>query len=200
MISFKKWGGLSTLLPTTNAEGLGDGDAFWLASAQKGDRVAFQKLLEHHYDMIYQVAYRFTGHSEDAEDITQDVCITLAHKINSYRGEAKFKTWLYTIIVNACLDAHRKRDRQHAHLINYSEFEAHDRAVNHDNAKQIAWLYRELAKFKEPFKETAFLVLAEDLSHAEVGQILGCSESTVSWRMHEVRNKLKAQQESDHEG
>jgi RNA polymerase sigma-70 factor (ECF subfamily) len=200
MIAFKKWTGLSKLLNSASGELPMDSETRWLTLAQKGDRLAFQKLLELHYDMIYQVAYRFTGHSEDAEDITQDVCVGLASKIHAYRGEAKFKTWLYTIIVNACLDGHRKRDRQYAQLADYLEYEAHDRAVNHDNAQQVAWLYRELARLKEPFKETAFLVLAQDLSHAEVGQILGCSESTISWRMHEIRHKLKALMESDHEG
>ncbi|MDD1610929.1 MAG: RNA polymerase sigma factor [Methylococcaceae bacterium] len=197
MIAFKKWTGL---LNAASGEVPMDSEMRWLTLAQKGDRLAFQKLLELHYDTIYQVAYRFTGHSEDAEDITQDVCVGLANKIHAYRGEAKFKTWLYTIIVNACLDGHRKRNRQYAQLVDYLEFEAHDRAVNHDKAQQIASLYRELARLKEPFKETAFLVLAQDLSHAEVGQILGCSESTISWRMHEIRHKLKALMENDHEG
>jgi RNA polymerase sigma-70 factor (ECF subfamily) len=200
MIAFKKWTGLSKLLNSASGESLIDTESRWLRLAQQGDRVAFQQLLELHYDMIYQVAYRFTGHSEDAEDITQDVCVGLANKIHDYRGEAKFKTWLYTIIVNACLDGHRKRDRQHAQLADYLEYAAHIQAVNQDNAQQVAWLYRELARLKEPYKETAFLVLAEDLSHAEVGKILGCAESTISWRMHEIRHQLKAQMESDHEG
>lgn len=182
---FSKWIGLSS-----------QGEDHCVLLAQKGDRLAFQQLLEFHYDMIYQVAYRFTGHSEDAEDITQDICVGLAQKIKSYNSKAKFKTWLYRIIINACLDNYRKCDSQHNNLSDYLEFEAHDRAVNNDKAKQIAWLYRELAKFNEPYKETAFLVLAEDLSHAEVGKILGCSESTVSWRMHEIRNKIKVQMES----
>ncbi|MSP27853.1 MAG: RNA polymerase sigma factor [Methylococcales bacterium] len=200
MIAFKKWTGLSKLLNSSSGEVPIDSKTRWLTQAQQGDRLAFQKLLENHYEMIYQVAYRFTGHSEDAEDITQEVCVGLASKIHAYRGEAKFKTWLYTIIVNTCLDGHRKRDRQYAQLVDYLEYEAHDRAVSDDNAQQVAWLYRELARLKEPFKETAFLVLAEDLSYAEVGKILGCSESTISWRMHEIRHKLKALMESDHEG
>lgn len=200
MIAFKKWTGLSKLLNSASGEVPLDSETRWVTLAQKGDRLAFQKLLELHYDMIYQVAYRFTGQCEDAEDITQEVCVGLASKIHAYRGEAKFKTWLYTIIVNACLDGHRKRERQYAQLADYLEYQAHDRAVSDDNAQQVAWLYRELARLKEPFKETAFLVLAEDLSHADVGKILGCSESTISWRMHEIRHKLKALMESDHEG
>lgn len=200
MIAFKKWTGLSKLLSSASGEVPIDSETRWLTLAQQGDRLAFQKLLESYYDMIYQVAYRFTGQCEDAEDITQEVCVGLASKIHAYRGEATFKTWLYRIIVNACLDGHRKRARQQTQLADYLEYEAYDRAVSHDTAQQVAWLYRELATFKEPFKETAFLVLAADLSHAEVGKILGCSESTISWRMHEIRHKLKALMESNHEG
>ncbi|CAG1771250.1 ECF RNA polymerase sigma factor SigW [uncultured bacterium] len=197
MIAFKQWTGLSKLLNSSSGEAL-EQETYWLTHAQKGDRLAFQKLLEQHYDSIYQVAYRFTGHSEDAEDITQEVCIGLARKIQDYRGEAKFKTWLYRIIINTCLDSYRKQNREQSQIDRYLEFEAHNRTVSDDRIQQVTWLYRELAKLKNPFKETAFLVLAEDLSHAEVGEVLGCPESTISWRMHEIRNQLKAVVENDH--
>lgn len=200
MLTLKKWTGLSTLLPPFEDRISSFNETHCLARVRKGDRQAFQSLLEQYYDTIYQVAYRFTGHSEDAEDITQDVCVGLADKIGSYRGDAQFKTWLYRLIINACLDAHRKTDRQNTNSVNYLEFAEHKRTVSHDKNQQITWLYRELAKFDEPFKETAFLVLAQDLSHAEVAQILGCTESTISWRMYEIRNKLKALMESGHAG
>jgi len=200
MIAFKKWMGLSNLLASSGGEVSIDHDEQWLILAKKGDRSAYEKLLKKYYGTIYQVAYRFTGHSADAEDVTQDVCEKLASTIHAYRGEAQFKTWLYTIIVHTCLDIHRKHNCQQAQLNNYLAFEVLNRAVNHDNGLQVAWLYRELAKLKEPFKETAFLVLAEDLSHAEASRIMGCSESTVSWRMHEIRGKLKALVEGGYEG
>jgi RNA polymerase sigma-70 factor (ECF subfamily) len=196
MIAFNKW---PNRLSSGNEQPI-DSEAQWLKLAQGGDRVAFQNLLELHYDTIYQVAYRYKGHSEDAEDIAQEVCLGLAAKIRTFRGEAKFKTWLYTIIVNACLDCQRKRARQHEQLSTYQEFAEFDRETGRDKSQQVAWLYRALAQLPEPFKETAFLVLAEDLSHAEVGKILGCAEATVSWRMHEVRKQLKALMEDSHEG
>ena len=196
IVALKKWAGLSEFFNASNSEDL---ELFWLKKAQQGDRLAFQKLLEQHYNSIFQVAYRFTGHTEDAEDITQEVCIGLAHKIQNYRGEAKFQTWLYRIVVNACLDKHRKEEREQDYATRYLEFETHNRTINNDKQQSIAWLYRELAKLKPPFKETAFLVLAEDLSHAEVGEVLGCSEATISWRMHEIRHQLKAIAENYHD-
>jgi len=159
---------------------------------RKGDRRAFQMLLEGHYDMIHRVAYRFTGFMEDADDIAQDVCMTLADKIKSFRGESSFRTWLYRIVVNSCKDHIKKRATSRTNDVGYIELENSQRAASADTNKMVAWIYREIAQLGEPLKGTALLVLAEDLSHAEAGNVLGCAESTVSWRMHEVRKLLKA--------
>ena len=77
--------------------------------AGNGDRGAFQELLERHYDTLYRVAYRFTGSEADAEDIAQDVCLALADKIASFRGQSQFSTWLYRVAMNACRDFARKQ-------------------------------------------------------------------------------------------
>ena len=200
MIGFKKWPSTVSFFNNSRGEALLENDRQCLLLAQQGNRSAFQRLLEKHYDTIYQVAYRYTGHSEDAEDITQDVCIKLADKISEYRAEAKFETWLYTIIMHVCLDRHRKSSRQQQQINSYLEYADFDREVNQENTLKIVWLYQQLAKLHEPFKETAFLVLAENLSHLTVSQILNCSEGTVSWRMHEVRKQLKDLVGSEDEG
>ena len=57
-------------------------------SASQGDREAFRRLLERHYDMINRVALRFTGSGADAEDIAQDVCLALVRKIQAFRSES----------------------------------------------------------------------------------------------------------------
>ncbi len=165
------------------------------ARAAEGDAVAFQSLLERNYDRIYRIALRFTGMQQDAEDLTQDICTTLATRLRSFRGEARFSTWLYRIVVNAARDLHRKRstaDRLHA---TYGEVAELAREQAAETAKEIAWLYDTLERFGEDLRQTAILVVAEGLSHAEAAEILDIKESTVSWRMHELRKKLKAQAE-----
>ena len=64
--------------------------------------------------------------------------------------------------------------------------------------QKIAWLYRSIAGLQTDLKETALLVLAEEMSHAEAGQVLGCAESTISWRMSEIRKQLKLLWERSH--
>jgi RNA polymerase sigma-70 factor (ECF subfamily) len=63
-------------------------------SAANGDREAFGELLERHYGRILGLSHRLLGNRTEAEDLAQDVCVGLARKIRSFRGEAKFTTWL----------------------------------------------------------------------------------------------------------
>lgn len=166
-------------------------DFILIELAKKGDRIAFEQLLERHYTMIYRVAYRFTGYAEDAQDIAQEVCVGLVHKLASFSGKSSFSTWLYRIVVNSCHDFHKKRG-SHRNLENsYIEFEKHIDAENSELKQKRIWLYRSIEKLEKSLKETAILVLTEELSHAQAGEILGCAESTISWRMHEVRKQLK---------
>ena len=79
-----------------------DPDADLLAAAIAGDRDAFGALLQRHYNRIHGLAWQLTGSRADADDIAQDVCCTLVEKIASFRGEAKFTTWLCGIVVQ-CL-------------------------------------------------------------------------------------------------
>jgi RNA polymerase sigma-70 factor, ECF subfamily len=173
-------------------------DQTLIEKAQNGDRAAFQQLLEQNYNMIYRVAYRFTGHNEDAEDVAQEVCVGLVHKLKSFRGESSFSSWLYRIIVNTCHDLHKKRKNHRELEHKYTEYENLDNAGKNDGKLQLAWLYRTLATLEQPYKETALLVLTEGISHAQAGEILGCAESTISWRMSEVRKMLKSKLDSYH--
>ena len=83
-----------------------------LARACAGDRTAFARLVELNYDLIFRIAWRWSGSREDGEDIAQEVCIRLAKAIRGWRGEAAFTTWLYALTMNAARDHGRKRARQ----------------------------------------------------------------------------------------
>ncbi len=172
-----------------------------ITSAQAGDERAFEQLLEYRYDTIYRFAYKWCGNKSDAEDITQQACIKLARGLSQYKHEAAFSTWLYRLVINCAKDWQRQQQR-HTHE---SEYEASSAASNESaiesNTKLdephrgdliiylnqlLAWL----AQLGEEFKETILLVFGEGLSHGEAAKILQIKESTVSWRIHNVRKKL----------
>ena len=157
--------------------------------ATQGNRAAFEALLRRHYDLMHRVAWRMTGSQTDAQDICQDVCCALVERIASFRGEAKFTTWLVGIVRNACLDHHRRHStltRLKGHLTVLAGM-----ATPPDGRDLFrrSWLASELARLSPLLRETVVLVVGEGMTHAEAAAALGVSESTISGRMHEVRRQ-----------
>jgi RNA polymerase sigma factor (sigma-70 family) len=157
--------------------------------ATHGNRAAFEALLRRHYDLMHRVAWRMTGSQTDAQDICQDVCCALVERIASFRGEAKFTTWLIGIVRNACLDHHRRHStltRLKGHLAVLAGMAA---LPDGRDLFRRTWLASELARLSPLLRETVVLVAGEGLTHAEAAIALGVTESTVSGRMHEVRRQ-----------
>jgi len=157
--------------------------------AAQGDRTAFEALLRRHYDLMYRVAWRMTGSQSDAQDICQDVCCALVERIASFRGEAKFTTWLIGIVRNACHDHHRRNStltRLKDHVAVLAGMAA---PPDGRDLFRRSWLASELARLSPTLRETVVLVVGEGMTHAEVAATLGVTESTISGRMHEVRRQ-----------
>jgi RNA polymerase sigma-70 factor (ECF subfamily) len=83
-------------------------DADLITRAAGGDASAFQKLVERHRSMVYRVAYQFAGNHHDAEDIAQEVFIKVYRSLDRFRQDAQLSSWMYRIVMNACID-HRRR-------------------------------------------------------------------------------------------
>jgi RNA polymerase sigma factor (sigma-70 family) len=167
-----------------------DPDRDLVDRATDGDRDAFESLLRRHYDRMHRLAWRLTGSGADAEDIAQEVCCTLVEKLGSFKGEAKFSTWLMGIVVNAFRD-HRRRGLTLTRLRERLSVLAGLAALpDGRDAFRRSWLASELARLDPLLRDTVVLVVGEDLTHAEAARALGVAESTVSWRMHEARRQL----------
>jgi len=177
-----------------------DPDRDLVEQACGGDRRAFAALLERHYDRIHRVAWRLTGSVPDAEDIAQDVCCAVVEKIGSFQRRARFTTWLVGIVVNACHDHRRRRQasaRARERLAVLADLTPPPDGRDSDRQR---WLASELSRLDPLLRDTVVLIVGEDMTHAEAALALGVAESTVSWRMHEVKRKLKhqlAKEESD---
>ena len=165
-------------------------DADLVAAASSGSRAAFETLLRRHYGRIHGIAWQLTGSRADADDVAQDVCLALVEKIASFRGEAKFTTWLTGITFNACRDFRRKR-RSLSGMIDRLTVLAGIQEAHADPYDGI-WLTSAIARLKPALRDTVVLVAAQQLTYAEAAQILGIAENTVAWRMHEARRILSA--------
>ena len=171
-----------------------DENKVWVLQSRNGDPAAFEMLIRAHQRMIHSLTYRMTGSLEDAEDLAQEAFIRAYRQLDSYQGTAKFSSWLYRIAVNACLNWRQRENRRGQ--IHASWAESND-ALQPEPAspggEDATTQEVQAALMKLPAKQRAAIVLTvyDGHNHAEAAKILGCSETTVSWRVFAARRKLK---------
>ena len=162
------------------------------SAAAAGDRDAFAALLARHYDRIFNLTYRLLGSRSDAQDLTQDICAALPTKLRNWRGEARFSTWLYRVIVNAAHDLRRRRTTYSKATAGWGDWEVARQNEIETNCAAIDWLTQTMTQLPPDLRDTIALICGEDLSQAEAGLILGITEGTVAWRMSEIKKRLRA--------
>lgn len=160
-------------------------------AAARGDRAAFSALLERHYDRLFALAWRLTGERAEAEDLTQDICLALPHKLTGFRGEARVGTWLYRIAVNAAHDRRRRRASHTRAAEGWGDWELNRTDAAREERAQLDWLTTAMRKLPEDLRDTLALVL-DDLTQAEVAEVLGVAPGTVAWRVSEAKKHLRA--------
>lgn len=167
-----------------------DPDSDLVAGAVAGEREAFGLLLQRHYDRIHGLAWQLTGSRADADDIAQDVCCTLVERIGSFRGEARFTTWLCGIVFNACRDLHRRRRSFGGLTRRLAVLTGLARAPDGRDLHDAMWVKSAIAGLPAAYRDTVVLVAGQQLTHAEAAAILNVAEATISWRLHEARRML----------
>lgn len=165
--------------------------------AADGDAAAFSMLLERHYERIFRLAFRLTGRAEVAEDLTQDICAALPGKIAGFRAQAKFTTWLYRVVCNAAEDKRRRQASRARATSGWGDVEKLRRAEAEETAEALTWLQLAMQSLPEDLRKTLALTLEDDMTHSQAASVLGVSEGTVSWRMSEIRKRLRAMKQEE---
>ena len=167
-----------------------DGDLAQRAAA--GDRAAFAMLAERHYDRVYALAWRWCGVRAEAQDIAQDAMVKMATAMNSFRNDCAFTTWAYLIAYTAAIDHIRARRKIVALEPARISALADGADVETPETEMIGQeLWRAVRALPDQQRDAVLLVYAQDLSHGEAAAVMGCSEKTVSWHLHEARKRLR---------
>ncbi|MGR3173921.1 MAG: RNA polymerase sigma factor [Candidatus Scalindua sp.] len=165
--------------------------------AREGDSAAFEELVERNYMYVYKISYKWTGIKEDAEDITQDVFMKLARSIQTFKESSSFQTWLYSITINTAKDFTKKSARMRTKEIAFSEQQnIKDKSTPEETSIAEIIQYM-ITKLPHKLKETALLVFSEGMSHKEAAVVLNSTEKTISWRIFQVKKKLKSHLKTD---
>jgi RNA polymerase sigma-70 factor (ECF subfamily) len=163
-----------------------------IQNAQGGNRAAFAELVDLHYDTIHRFAWKWCGHRADAEDIAQLACIKLAGSLGGFRFQSAFSSWLYQLVISCARDWQRAQ-RRHVHdLLPEDAPNGHDAEA--EEPIYLTQVLDQIERLGQGMKETALLVHAEGMSHAEAGELLGVTESTISWRIHMMRKHFNRQE------
>ena len=173
---------------------MGDPDHDLVLQCQQGDPVAFETLVSQHQRMIHSLTFRMTGSAADAEDLAQETFIRAFDQLDTFRGSAKFSTWLYRIAVNICLNWRQSEARRfRLRTACADETITHNPNAENGPAKNGLCEQVQAALLRLPAKQRAAIALTiyDGMNHAEAAQALACSETTVSWRVFAARRKLK---------
>lgn len=165
-------------------------------AAAGGDAEAFSLLLERSYDRLFGLCFRLTGSRVEAEDLCQDICAALPAKLARFEGGSAFSTWLYRVAVNASHDRRRRALTRAKAVQGWGDWEVNRTEANREQVKAQDWLMRAIGDLPDDLRDTVALVM-DELNHRQVGEVLGISEGTVSWRMSEVKKHLKTMKESE---
>ncbi len=156
-------------------------------SCRSGDRDAFRALYDLYKDRVFSIAlYFFHGDRTAASDVTQQVFLKLMTTIEQFRGEAEFTTWLHRLVVNACMDATRRR-KADALAVDASLLETVAAPGSHEAdyaRKEMAGSVRAAVSALPPlFRIAVLLRYFEDMSYEQMAEALHCSLGTVASRL-----------------
>ncbi|MDZ4787138.1 MAG: sigma-70 family RNA polymerase sigma factor [bacterium] len=167
-----------------------------------GNQDCYIELTERYTEKVFNLAFRFTRNKEDAEEVIQDVFITLHRKAGAFEGKSAFSSWLYRITVNTALMLIRKRKQTPAISIEevspqVKETWTGDSSAN-CNVDYISTqhelrgaLDQAIGKLPEEYRSIFLMRDVDGLSNQEVGEVLGMSVPAVKSRLHRARLMLR---------
>lgn len=169
-----------------------------VAAARDGDRSSLDLLLRRHYDRIYAVCRRVTGHDADAADAAQEAMIAIVRGLARFDGRSTFATWAYRVATNASLDELRRRRRRPISGVGPErdsdsapvEHADPDSGVRIDGIADRLLLDHALAALAEDFRVPVVLRDVGDLDYAEIAEVLGVPVGTVKSRIARGRAAL----------
>ena len=189
----------------TATEPAADPDLELVRRAQAGDTEAFGDLVERNRRAVFRAALAAVGSATEADDVAQEAFVTAFQKLNGFRGESSFKTWLLTITWRKAIDRRQSVTRWMKRLVSPAAGEAADgwdpiqvlpsAAQSQEEELLTADLQRRLrpliASLPKKLRDALLLAGSGDHSYEEIGQMLKIPLGTVKWRVSEARKVLK---------
>jgi len=165
----------------------------WIAQAQRSDARAFEALYRLHVDKVYGLCLRMTGNVSEAEDCTQEAFIQAWNKMEKFRGDSAFATWIHRIAVNAVLGRIRKSKREQDRIQAVADVQP--TRVATDDTGELRDLAEAVDRLPERARHVFVLNAVYGYSHNEAAGMLGIAAGTSKAQLHRARRLLAQQLE-----
>lgn len=172
-------------------------ESVWLDEARQGDKNAFGKLVGAYQGPIFNLAYRMLGNAGEAEEAAQEVFIRAYTRLETYKPNHKFSTWMLSIASNYCIDLLRKRRAlllsideplpPHPALMSDRNLGPEAQAVDRDRKDLVQGL---LAELPEDYREAVVLRYWYELSYDEIAEVMDTTVSAIKSRLFRARRQL----------
>jgi RNA polymerase sigma-70 factor, ECF subfamily len=168
-----------------------------LVKASQGDLESFEAVYKAASGFVYNVAWRVVGNKEDAEEVTQEVFLTVYHKLKDFRFQSSFKTWVYRVTLNSAINYAKKASRERNRTVEYDESlnavgvqeqvrSEMDRPVHQKTIDDL------LNRLNPEQKACIVLRNIEGMSYQQIADTLGININTVRTRLKRGRGALLA--------
>ena len=173
-----------------------------IKKAAAGSADAFEQLLLKYQTPIYNLCLRMTGNPEDAADMTQEAFLKAWRSLSSFQFESSFSTWLYRLTTNTCLEYLRSLKRRPQCSLTVGDDEGEEQVLDVTDkaptpeeallsAEERSQLVHALSQLEASQRQIITLRVVNDLSYAEIAEILDVKEGTVKSRLARARDNLR---------
>lgn len=163
-----------------------------IEACQRGEREAFDRLVERYQREVYRLCYRYVNNHEDANDMAQEAFLRAYKAMGKFRGDSSFSTWLYRIAVNTCLNFRAVRRPEREELPESLPDGRESAAAGVEREQRARVLREAVSRLPDRQRATLILKIYHDLTHEEVAGILGSTVGTVKANLfHALANLRK---------
>jgi RNA polymerase sigma-70 factor (ECF subfamily) len=165
-----------------------------------GEQTAWEQIVRQHWRKVFNIAYKFTGKHDEAEDLTQDVFLKIFKSLNTFDRRANFQTWLVSVSRNLCIDHYRSvrkeretidRDVDAGELSPVAQTVSPVAALEHRD--RVDLLKKALDQLPPTLRSAVLLRDIQELSYQEIADKLNLPEGTVKSRINRGRTELSRQ-------
>jgi len=164
-----------------------------------GEQPAFEELVNRYKNKIYAIVYRMVGQSQEAEDITQEVFITVYEKLYQFDVSKKFAPWIYKIAANTSITSLRRKkkvitlnfDESHSKPYDYYSVPSVDPVYEYEKKELKEAVNSAIMNLSENYRAVIILRYQMDLTNQEIADILGTTRENVEVKIHRARKALR---------